>query len=413
MTSPPPRRGIRSRPLLALFLIVFVDVLAFTLVLPYLPFYAEHFGASATEVGLLITVFAVCQFLAGPVLGALSDRVGRKPVLLISQIGTFWGFVVLALAQQLWMVYLARVIDGVTAGNITVAQAAMADVTKPKERAKAFSMIGVAFGLGFFVGPAIAGFLSRYGFQAPAWGAAFFSLCSITATSIFFQDAEHIRTAKQPFEFSTKHLMQAFDLSPIYRYLKVEKLRPLLIQFFIFSFSFSAYISGFALFAERRLSYHGHPFGPIEVGYLYAYLGFLGIVVRGILIDRLIQRYGEKITSQIGFLCQGIGFAGFALVSNIPEVLIVATIGSMGSSLVRPSISALVSHQASPKEQGSVFGVSQSLASFAAMIAPLLADFLLDHVSPGAWALFSGLIIVLVLFFRLPSPAPTAVAPEN
>jgi DHA1 family tetracycline resistance protein-like MFS transporter len=397
--SPKTKRvhAIRSRPILALFLIVFVDVLAFTLVLPYLPFYAEHFGASPTQVGLIITVFAFCQFLAGPVLGKLSDRVGRKPVLIISQIGTCFGFVVLALAQQLWMVYLARIIDGITAGNITVAQAAMSDVTKPHERAKAFSLIGIAFGLGFFVGPAIAGILSHLGYQAPAWGAAFFSLCSILATHFFFEDAPHIKAEKQKFKFTMQDLLLAFDFRPILYYLKQKNLRSYLLQFFFFSLSFSSQISGFALFAERRLMFQGHPFGPTEVGYLYAYLGLLGIGIRSALLERLVKKYGEKTTSRIGFVFQGMGYLGYAFVTDLPGAVIASTIASVGSGLIRPALSALTSHEVGPKEQGVIFGVSQSLGSFASIIAPIMAGMLLEHVSPGAWALFSGFSILIAL----------------
>ena len=265
----------KPHPLIAIFFIVFVDILAFTLVLPYLPFFAERFGASPTQVGLIITSFSLCQFLAGPVLGQMSDKMGRKPILILSQIGTCLGFVILALSQNLWMVYLARILDGITAGNLTVAQAAISDVTKPQERAKAFSLIGVSFGLGFFVGPAIAAFLSHFGSQAPAWGAAFLSFCSILSTAFLFKDSDEVHREKTPFHISGKDLSKALDLRPIVHYLSNPKLKPLLYQFLIFNISFSAHISCFALFAERVLKWNGSPFGPKEVGYLYAYLGFV------------------------------------------------------------------------------------------------------------------------------------------
>ena len=388
-----------SRPLLAISFIVFVDVLAFTLVLPYLPFYAEHFGASPSEVGLLITVFAFCQFLAGPVLGRLSDQMGRKPVLILSQIGTFAGFIILSLSTHLWMVYLARIIDGITAGNITVAQAAMSDVTQPHERAKAFSLIGVAFGLGFFIGPAIAGLLTHYGYQAPAWGAAFFSFCSILCTTFLFKDADHIKQGSQPFRIRRQDLGSAFNLRPLIKYLKLPKLRPYMIQLFFFNLSFSSQISGFAMFAERKLLWNGVPFGAKEVGYVYAYLGFLGIGIRSALIARMTSRFGEKITSRIGFISQGLGYASYAFVTNVPTLLIAATVGSLGSGLVRPALSALMSKEVSEREQGVVFGVSQSLASLAAIAAPLIAGALLQHSAPENWALFSGISMLIALLF--------------
>src|SRR4051812_18590707 len=155
--------------LLPIFLIVTVDILGLTIVLPLLPFYAEHYGASPTVVGLLVTVFAVCQLISGPILGQLSDRFGRKPMLLISQVGTLIGFVILARADALIWVFLSRIIDGFTAGNLSIAQAYISDVTEPKDRAKSFAIIGIAFGLGFLIGPAISGYLSKFGYSTPIW----------------------------------------------------------------------------------------------------------------------------------------------------------------------------------------------------------------------------------------------------
>src|SRR5262249_1769340 len=152
----------KKSPLLSIFLIVLVDVLGLTIILPLLPFYAESLGATASVVGLLVSTYAVCQLIAGPPLGHLSDRIGRRPVLLVSQIGTCVGFLILGFARTLWVVFLARIIDGLTAGNLTVAQAYIADVTEAENRAKAFGLIGIAFGVGFLVGPGISGFLAQY-----------------------------------------------------------------------------------------------------------------------------------------------------------------------------------------------------------------------------------------------------------
>ncbi len=398
---------LRSRPLLAIFFIVFVDILAFTLVLPYLPFYAEQFGATPTQVGLILTSFSFCQFLAGPVLGRMSDSMGRKPVLILSQIGTCVGFIILALSNSLWMVYLARIMDGITAGNITVAQAAISDITKPQERAKAFSLIGVSFGLGFFVGPAISALLSHFGHQAPAWGAAVLSFLSILSTLAFFQDAKQVHEEKKPFKIGLGELSHAFDFKPLFSYLRQVEVRPLLLQFFFFNLSFSAHISCFALFAERRLTWNGAPFGPKEVGYLYAYLGLLGIGVRSWIISTLIKKFGEKGTSRIGFLAQGLGFTTYAFVQTVPMALLASTLSSIGSGLIRPSVSALMSHAVGPKEQGSIFGVGQSLASMASIFAPIIAGLLIGHVSLEAWACFAGGTMLMAFFFRSPSTVRT------
>src|ERR1700722_14681599 len=188
------RRGathaVNRSPLLPIFLIVLVDVLGLTIILPLLPFYAEHLGPSPPVVGLLISSYAFCQLIAGPILGRMSDHMGRKPLLIVSQIGTLIGFLILAFAGSLWVVFLSRIIDGLTAGNLSLAQAYIADVTTPENRAKSFGVIGVAFGIGFLIGPGISGFLSQYGYVYPIFAAAFLSASSIVCTATLLPKAE-------------------------------------------------------------------------------------------------------------------------------------------------------------------------------------------------------------------------------
>src|SRR6266478_213251 len=176
-------KRLRKSPLLPIFLIVAVDVLGLTIMIPLLPFYAEKLGASPTEVGWLVGVYALFQLFSGPLLGRMSDHVGRKPLLNVSQIGTLIGFLVTAFAGTLWVVFLGRIIDGATAGNLSLAQAYISDVTKPEDRAKSFGVIGIAFGLGFLIGPAISGFLSQFDYRYPIYAAALMSFTSILATT--------------------------------------------------------------------------------------------------------------------------------------------------------------------------------------------------------------------------------------
>src|SRR5580692_2914945 len=173
---------LRKSPLLPIFLIVSVDVLGLTIILPLLPFYAEKYGASPAVVGLLVSTYALCQLISGPMLGRWSDHVGRRPLLLVSQLGTFIGFLILAYANALWLIFLSRAIDGITAGNLSLAQAYISDVTEPEDRAKSFGLIGIAFGMGFLIGPGLSGFLSKFGYQYPILVAAGLSATSIVCT---------------------------------------------------------------------------------------------------------------------------------------------------------------------------------------------------------------------------------------
>ena len=236
------------------------------------------FGASASVVGLLMSSYALCQLVAGPVLGNWSDRMGRrKPLLIVSQLGTFAGFLILASATSLWVVFLARVIDGLTAGNLSLAQAYIADVTEPQNRAKAFGFIGVAFGIGFLIGPAISGFLSQYGYAYPIFAAAALSAASVICTATLLPKVEQHISVDVTGPAGKR--LGLLDWGRYAEYFARPGLGKLLWQFFFFAFPFSLSVSGFALFASQRYQWHGHPVGAKEVGYMFGYVGFLGIIL--------------------------------------------------------------------------------------------------------------------------------------
>lgn len=387
------------RALLPIFLIVVVDVLGMTIILPLLPFYAQEFGASPRDIGLLIATYAACQLVSGPLLGQLADRVGRKPLLLVSQIGTLFGFIVLGGASSLAMVFLSRAIDGITAGNLSLAQAYVSDVTSKENRAKSFAIIGIAFGIGFLLGPAISGFLSQYGHRYPIYAAQGLSALSILATATLLP-----RVPPHPDDGDGSPAGKRLTLFAWGRYAEYFRrpvLSSLLYQFFAFGFSFATFTSGFALFAERRLTWDGRPFGARHVGYVFAYAGFLGIILQGGLIGRLVKRFGEARLTGLGFATMGVGYAGLAAVWRIPELLVSATISTFGQGLLRPALTAQITHHSGRGEQGMVLGIAQSLMSVAQISAPLLAGFLIEHQQLGAWALVAGAAAAVGLVLNL------------
>jgi DHA1 family tetracycline resistance protein-like MFS transporter len=372
-------------PLVPIFLIVSVDVLGLTIILPLLPFYAEKFGASPSVVGLLVSTYALCQLIAGPILGRMSDHMGRRPLLLVSQMGTFVGFLILAYANALWIIFLSRVIDGLTAGNLSLAQAYISDVTKPEDRAKSFALIGIAFGMGFLIGPGISGYLSQFSYQYPIFAAAALSATSILATYFLLPS-----TRPQSADAATPRKFTMLDWGNYLRYFRQPELAPLLWQFFAFTLAFSMFMTGFPLFAERRFEWHGHPFGPKEVGYVYAYLGVLGVILQGGLIGRLVKAFGELTLVRAGFFFGMVGLTALGFTHALPLLLVVTAISSSGTGVVRPALTSLITQKAGRSEQGVVLGLTQSLNSIAAIVAPAIGGFLIDHSLLTGWALLAA-----------------------
>ena len=398
-----------ASPLLPIFLIVVVDILGFTIVLPLLPFYAEKLGASPTIVGTLVAVYAVCQLISGPILGQLSDRFGRRPVLLVSQAGTLAGFVMMALAGSLWMVFLARAIDGATAGNLSTAQAYISDVTKPEERARSFAIIGVAFGFGFLVGPGITGFLAHYSFQAPLWAASALSFTSIVFTFFLLPRKEPAHQPSADTETGPGgNRLSLISWGGYVKYFRIPQISRLLAQWCCFSLSFSTFIGGFALFAERRYQWQGHAVGAREVGYLFAFNGFIGIIMQGGVVGRLVKRFGERRVVEIGFIGSLVGSAAIGFTYTIPQLLFVMAVAAVFGSGLRPALTSLITRQAGRREQGVIIGLTQSLMSLAQITAPPLAGFMIGHYWLTPWAVWAGALAGLGLLFE-----SRAVSPPN
>lgn len=382
--------------LLPIFLIVLVDVFALTLVIPLLAIYAERFGASPLQATLLVSVFAACQLISGPILGRTSDRIGRKPMLLVSQVGTLVGLLVMATAGSLGMVFVGRVIDGCTAGNLSLAQAYIADNTAPEHRARSFALIGIAFGLGFFLGPSVTGYLSQYGLRAPFFAAAGMSATSILCTAVLLPRAQPIPVAAGDAGPAGQRL-GIFEWSAYAPYFTRPALSGLLVQFLFFSLAFATFMSGFALFAERRLVWHGEPFGPREVGYLFAYAGFLGILLQGGLIGRLVKRFGEPVLVATGFATLSLGYLLLAFTYQVHLLVAATTLTAFGQGVLRPTLTSLVSRTADAREQGVVLGLTQSLGSIAQIAAPPLGGWLIGHGLLGSWVVVAALAAALGL----------------
>ena len=394
--KPSPRTMDGWNPqIMPAFLINLVDVLGMTIIIPLLPFYAEKYGASPLAVGMLVSVFAFCQLIGGPILGKLSDSMGRKPLLIVSQLGTLIGFVILALAPNLLWIFISRVIDGLTAGNISLVQAHISDTTAPEERAKSFAMLGIAFGFGFFIGPAISGFLSQYSYQYPIFVAAGLSLLSIFMTMALMPNKPKVvGEAKMS---SSK----VFDLELYVRYFKDPKLAGILYQWLLYSLAFAVFTSGFALFAERQFSTPGHHFGVKQVGFVLCYVGFLSMTLPVTLTGKLTKILGDHRTVQLSLLSLMIGYGMLGFVHGTLGVIVSCTFSAFGGGMLRPVLTSVITKCAPRSEQGVVLGVSQSLMSLAQILAPLVSGALIDRELLVAWSLLAGLLCLAGLAFSI------------
>ena len=371
--------------LLPVFLIVLVDVFGMALVIPLLAIYAETFHATPLQATMLISVYAGCQLVSGPIIGHMSDRVGRKPMLLISQVGTCIGFLVMAGAQSLWVLYLARILDGSTAGNLSLAQAYISDHTEPSERSRSFGLIGIAFGIGFFIGPSLTGYLAAtYGMTTPIYLAACMSALSILATATLLQGGRghHVFNDGR----------SAFHWQTYTRCFSRPGLRELLCQYVSFIVSFSVFISGFALFAERRFIYDGRPFGPREIGYVFGVVGLLGIILQGGLIGRLVTRFGEPMLVASGFVALAVGYFGLGGAVSSAVLVVTGLLVAYGNGVIRPTLTSLITQRAGRQEQGMVLGLTQALMSMASIVSPLASGFLIGHGMLTAWAWMAAVL---------------------
>ncbi len=375
---------------MSIALVVFVDLLGFSIILPLLPFYAAQFHASDEMIGVLVATYSICQFIASPILGGMSDRFGRRPLLIYSQLGSCAGFILLGLANSLPILFLARVIDGLTGGNITVAQAYIADVTEPQDRAGAMAIIGIGFGLGFMVGPFIGGELAHhFGFAAPAYCAAALAFCSTMLSAFYLREHAHQPDANA--KTGLAYYARVFD------YFKFPTLRLYLLIFLFFALPFALYVSMFSLFAMEEL--HA---SALDVGRFLAYVGFLGVIWQGALVRRLVPRIGEVTSLRFGLICLTVGLVGLGMSSTWAILYAVGFVFSLGTAVVRPTLSSLITQAAPPDRKGGALGVSSSLESFSRSIAPVLGGWIIGSLHP-MWLGYVGALlgtVAVVLSFN-------------
>ncbi len=407
---------MKNSRLLTIFLIVFIDLLGFSLILPLLPYYAEAYGATPTIVGLLVASYAAAQLIGAPLLGRLSDRIGRRPVLLISVIGTGIGFLLLGFADPighfladliapqaanafvLAVLFLSRVIDGLTGGNITVAQAYITDVTDDQNRAKGLGLIGAAFGLGFIIGPAVGGALSKWGYSLPAFVAA--SVSFINVLMIIFFLPESLSADRRSTISGQRR--PPFTFNALKEALNRPKVGPLLQVRFFYALAFAIFQTIFALYAQTI------GLSSQTTGILLAYVGVLAVVTQAGLIGFLTRRFRENSLMITGLWVMAGALLAWSFATQlwilVVLILPLAVAGGVSNTIIQSTTTKSVTRQ----EVGGILGITTSLEAVTRIIAPIAGGYLLQHLGVWAPGVFSAILMawtIVLAYWRIIRPA--------
>jgi DHA1 family tetracycline resistance protein-like MFS transporter len=413
---PPPRGALG-----VVLMIVFIDLMGFGIILPQLPFYAIHFHASAFAVAMLFSIYSACQFVAAPVLGMISDRVGRKPVLAVSQLGSALGYGLLGITTQLHfdnaavalgLVYLARVIDGSTGGNISTAQAYISDVTTPATRARGMGLFGAMFGVGFAVGPVLGGIVGNDSDRA-AWPAYLAALLSLTAAILSVWRLPESRSDRPANDEVWLHPSR---FAPLFRR---QPLGSLLLSTFATMTAFTMLEGTIGLYLHDHFRKAGGvPYGERELAWYFAYIGVIITVVQGGVVARAVKRFGEWAVGIAGCLFVAGGMSLYVVTGHHPLLSILLTAGAVnavGRSLQGPPISSLISKVSGRDEQGTVFGVYHGLGSLARALGPAIAGLAYARVAAIAPFAIAGTMMVVIAAWLagLRRAHPIAVPPPT
>jgi len=374
---------MRKHRLAVIFFVVLVDMLSFSVVLPLLPYLADSLGASKLQIGLLTAMYPLAQFFGAPVLGRLSDRFGRKPILLISIAGTVLGFVVLATARLLPILFLGRLLDGITGGNISVAQAYITDVTTPEERGKALGIIGAAFGLGFILGPVTGGLLSAFSYSAPAWAGAILALINIvfvfTLLPESLSDEAKARLAARP--------RRGFEFKALTAALSHFRVGPLLGIRFFTGISFGIFESGFSLWALAAIGLTAR-----TNGFVLAYVGILSVIIQAFLIGELTKRWSDDKLILGSLILAASALTAWGFVGNVPLLLLLMPALSLGLAVGNTVTTSALTKAVHHDEVGGILGLNTSIQSLTRIPAAFIPGALLQYSTTWSPGVLAGVI---------------------
>jgi len=374
-----------------LFLIVFIDLVGFGIVIPLLPFYGEHFQADPFTVSMIMATYSIGQFIAAPVWGRLSDTIGRRPVLILSLLGAVLSYVWLGFATTLWMLFAARLMSGLMAGNISTAFAYIADITTVENRAKGMGVVGAAFGLGFIAGPAIGGILAgpdplTADFQTPAFVAAGLSFLAFVLTIILLKESlsaeARAKAANTPRPNRWVQMNEAMKRPGIGLLIAIS---------FLATFVFAGMETTFAMWSRRQLGW-----GPEQNGYLFAFVGIIAAVLQGGVVGRLAKRFGEGNLIVQGSIALALGMVMIPFCTSVTTLAIAMVIVAYGFSVINPALNSLISLRSPSGEQGMMMGVARSATTMARILGPAWAGILFAQLGKE-WPYYAGMVLMILV----------------
>ncbi|MGA2394979.1 MAG: MFS transporter [Candidatus Lustribacter sp.] len=381
--------------LLPILGITFIDILGFSILIPLMPYFVKHFGAPDIVVGALFAAFAFCQFIGGPVWGNVSDRIGRKAVLIVSQIGATIGWTMLAFAPNIGIVFVARIIEGFSGGNISVTQAYVSDLVEPEKRGRAFAYIGAAFSSGLVFGPLAGGYLvAKYGFAMPFLLAAALQVVTLIVTVFVLPESRQKGSDEKPASWGD-----------IKTSLLDRRIAPIMWQKLVFSLGLYAWFSVFTLVLRAQFG-----FDAAAASYFFTVFGLTSVIFQVGVVGRTTEALGDRVASNIGFVLLLAGFAIVPFAHTIPLAIVMVACFSFGLSLVNATIPALLSANAPDNMRGTVLGTASSLDSVSGMLMPLIATYVLQSagVTPTVAITFGLTTVALIMGLAALRPAPSA-----
>jgi MFS transporter, DHA1 family, tetracycline resistance protein len=405
-TSPTTSQAPDTKALIFIIMTAFLTSMGFGIITPVAPFLVTRYVSDPNSVGIVLgwlsSVYALCQFIFAPGLGILSDRYGRRPILLLCMAGSAVGYLFLGIGGSLWILFLGRIIDGITGGNFGVTFAYIADITPVEQRGRYFGMLGAISGIGFILGPALGGLVAKLGYEAPFYLAAVFTFANVIYGLIFMPESlsKENRTHKTA-------LSDLNPLSALKGVMAIPQLRWLLIVSFLYTLPFAALGANLGLFAKDSLGWDAD-----SIGVIFALVGVTDIVVQGVLLQWLLKRFRDNQVAVLGFICEGIGYVLIASIAvlHTPVPLLIGTIFfAMGDGLLGPSLGGLLSRAAGEQSQGQVQGGSQSVHSLAQIAGPSLGGAIYDGFGHATiYVAGAGIVAVAVAALSrvFPSPAP-------